>query len=110
MHLWSINLRPRRQEYTIEKRQAFKWYWENWTATCKNNEIRTYPNTTHKNKLKMDQRPKCEAGLYKILRRKHRQNPDINCSNIFFEPPLKEMKIKTQINKFLFITYLLLLI
>ena len=57
----------------------------------------------------MDQRPKCEAGLYKILRRKHRQNPDINCSNIFFEPPLKEMKIKTQINKFLFITLLLLI-
>ena len=26
----------------------------NWTATCKKNEIRTLPNTIHKNKLKMD--------------------------------------------------------
>ena len=30
-----------------------KWCWENWIATCKN-EIRTLPNTTHKNKLQMD--------------------------------------------------------
>ena len=32
------------------------------------------PNTIHKNKLKMDQRSKCEVGYYKTLRRKHRQN------------------------------------
>ena len=31
-----------------------KWCWENWTATCKRNEIRTLPNTIHKYKLKMD--------------------------------------------------------
>ena len=33
-----------------------KWCWENWTATCKRMklEIRTPPNTIHKNKLKMD--------------------------------------------------------
>ena len=38
------------------------------------NEIRTLPNTTHKNKLKMDQRPKCKARHYQTLRGKHRQN------------------------------------
>ena len=27
-----------------------KWCWENWTK----NEIRTHPNTTHKDKLKID--------------------------------------------------------
>ena len=31
-----------------------KWCWENWTATCKKNEIRTLPNTIHKDELKMD--------------------------------------------------------
>ena len=36
--------------------------------------IRTLPNTTHKDKLKMDQRPKCETRNYKTLRGKHRQN------------------------------------
>ena len=31
-------------------------------------------NTTHKNKLKMDLRPKCKTGYYKPPRGKHRQN------------------------------------
>ena len=31
------------------------------------NEIRTLPNTTHKDKLKMDQRPKCKTRNYKTL-------------------------------------------
>ena len=31
-----------------------KWCWENWTATCKKNEIGTLPNTINKDKLKMD--------------------------------------------------------
>ena len=42
-----------------------KWCWENWTVTCKKNEIRTLFNTIHKNKLKMDKRPKCKTGYYK---------------------------------------------
>ena len=33
-----------------------KWCWENWTAMYKK-EIRTLPNTIHKNKLKMDVKP-----------------------------------------------------
>ena len=31
-----------------------KWCWENWTATCKKYEIRTFPHIIYKNKLKMD--------------------------------------------------------
>ena len=38
------------------------------------NEIRTLLNTIHKNKLKMDYRPKCKTRHYKILRGKHRKN------------------------------------
>ena len=38
------------------------------------NEIRTLPNTIHKNKLKMDSTPKCKTGHYKTLRGKHRKN------------------------------------
>ena len=38
------------------------------------NEFRTLPNTIHKNKLKIDLRPKCKTGHYKTLRGKHRKN------------------------------------
>ena len=38
------------------------------------NEIRTLPKTIHKNKLKMDSRPKYQTGHYKTLRGKHRKN------------------------------------
>ena len=31
-----------------------KWCWENWTDTCKKNEIRILLNNIHKDKLKMD--------------------------------------------------------
>ena len=36
--------------------------------------VRTLPNTIHKDKLKMDQWPKCKIRKYKTLRGKHRQN------------------------------------
>ena len=36
MHLCSINLQKKRQDYAMEERQFLqKLCWENWTATCK---------------------------------------------------------------------------
>ena len=47
IHLWSINLQQRRQEYTMEKKQCLfnEWCWAKWTATCKRMKIRTFSNT-----------------------------------------------------------------
>ena len=34
--LRSTDLRQSRREYPMEKKRLFnKWYWENWTATCR---------------------------------------------------------------------------
>ena len=80
-----------------------KQCWENWTATCKKAEIRTFPSAIHKDKLKTDKRPKCKTRNYKTLRGKHRQTlDDINKkSKIFCDPPPRVTEIKTNVNKWL---------
>ena len=42
--------------------------------TGQKNETRTLLNTIHKNKLKVDYKPKCKTKNYKILKGKHRQS------------------------------------
>ena len=62
------------------------------------NEIRTLPNTIHKNKLKMDLNVRPDT--IKLLEENiGRTLSDINCNNIFFNPPPRVMKIKAKINK-----------
>ena len=51
-YLWSINLWPRRQEYTKEKRQSLSKLGKQDSYMSKN-EIRTLSNIIYKNKLKM---------------------------------------------------------
>ena len=38
-----------------------------------NNETGPFPHTIHKNKLKMDKRPKCERGIHQNPKGEHRQ-------------------------------------
>ena len=71
-----------------------KWYWENWTATCKRMKLEyslTWYSKTNSKRIKnlnvrlekfLEERIHC-----KILRRKHRQNTDTNDSSLFFDPP-----------------------
>ena len=62
-------------------------------------EIRTLPNTIHRNKLKMDYRPKCKDNIIKLLNENiGRTLSATNYSNIFFDPPLRVTKIKTKIS------------
>ena len=65
----------------------------------KKNEIRTLPNTIHKDKLKIDQTPKCKTINYKTLRGKQAEHSDINQSKILYDPPPRVMEIKTKVSK-----------
>ena len=62
------------------------------------NEIRTLPNTIHKNKLKMDKDPHIRPDNIKLLEENiGRTLCDINHSKILFDPPPREMEIETKI-------------
>ena len=64
------------------------------------NEIRSLPNAIHKDKLKMDLRPKRMTKTVKLLEENiGRTLDDINQSKIFYDPPPRVMEIKTKINK-----------
>ena len=70
-HQWSINAQQSRQEYTMEKRQSLQYVvLGKLYGNRKKNEIRILSNNIHKNKLKMDKRPKCKTEYYKICREK----------------------------------------
>ena len=58
------------------------------------NEIRTLPNTMHKDKLKLDLRPKCkdQDNIGRTL-------DYINQCKIFYDRPSRVMEIKTKVNK-----------
>ena len=77
-----------------------KWCWENWTATCKRMKLESFltPYTKINSKWVKDLNVKPDT--IKLLEENIGSTPyDINCCKIFFDPPLREMEIKTKINK-----------
>ena len=69
-----INLQQMRQ-YTMGKTLSFQHViLEKLDSHMLNNEIRTFSNTIHKNKLEMHQRYKCKNGDYKNSRGKQAEH------------------------------------
>ena len=59
-----------------KKRQCLqKMVLEKLYSYMQKNETGPFPYTTHKNRLKMGKRPKCETGIRQHLRGEHRQQP-----------------------------------
>ena len=55
MHIWSINLQKRRQEYTMEKVQSLQqMLLGKWDSHMQKNKTGPLSHTTQKNELKMD--------------------------------------------------------
>ena len=77
-----------------------KWRWENWTATCK--RMKLVPSLTPYTEINSKWIKYLNVSLdtVKLLEENiGRTLYDINHSKILFNPPPREMEIKTKINK-----------
>ena len=74
-----------------------KWYWENWTATCKRMKsehfLTSYTKTDSKQIKDLNVRPETIKLLEENIGRTHN---DISQSKILYDPPLRAMEIKTK--------------
>ena len=101
-HVWSINLRQRNQEYTMEKRQSLQHgCLESWAAPCKSMKlehslmpfIKINPKQFKDLNIRHDNHKKfLEENIGKTFL-------DINCSNIFLDQSPKAKERKAKLNK-----------
>ena len=75
-----------------------KWFWENWTATCK--RMKSEHSLTPYTKIKWIKDLNIRLEPIKLLEENiGRTLHDMNHSKILFDPPLRVMEITTKVNK-----------
>ena len=76
------------------------WCWENWTATCKRIKLEYFLTPYTRINSKWIKDLNVRPHTIKLLEENiGRTLYDINHSNILFDPPPREIEIKTKINK-----------
>ena len=74
--------------------------WENWTATCRRMKLEHFLTSYTKVNSKWIKDLNIRPEAIKLLEENRgRTLSDINHTNIFLDPPPREMQIKAKINK-----------
>ena len=77
-----------------------KWWWENWTATCERMKLKHTLISYTKINSKWIKDLNISLDTIKLLEENISQTlSNMNDSNIFSDPPLRVMTVKTKINK-----------
>ena len=77
-----------------------KWFWENWTATCKKMKLDHYLMPYTKINSKQIKDPHVRPEAIKLLEENiGRTLDDINQSKILYDPRPRVMEIKTKVSK-----------
>ena len=101
MHLWTPHLDKGSKNIQWRKDNFFnKWYWENWSTTCKRIKLEHFltPYTKINSKWIKDLTVRSET--IKLLEKNTGKIlSDINHSSILYDPPPRVLEIKAKINK-----------
>ena len=77
-----------------------KWYWDNWSTTCKRMKLEHFLTPYTKINSKWIKDLNVRPGTIKLLEENTgRTLSDINHSKIFYDPPPRILEIKAKINK-----------
>ena len=92
--------KPRDKPIHLWKSFFSKWCWENWTATCKRMELEHSLTPYTKINPKWFKDLSVRPDTIKLLEENiSRTLYDIHHSKMLFDPPPREIEIKTKINK-----------
>ena len=100
-HLWNLIFDKGDKNIQWRKDNLFnKWFWENWSTTCKRMILEHFLTPYTKINSKWIKGLNIRSATIKLLEENIGKTlPDINHSRILYDPPPRILEIKAKINK-----------